>query len=105
MPIERLAAIIGVSDAAVIAAQRILGHVRIAHQIWFGDGVTVAFVEEARLAFATEQSAARRASMNASPPPAGRYPPRAGGARGDNRPGAAGGMETSVTPSPRDFSG
>ncbi len=68
--IDRLAAIIGVSETAVIAAQRICGHVRIADRIWFTDGVRTEFVEEARLADAAERSAAQRAAKNEAHPAA-----------------------------------
>ena len=58
--ISRLAEIIGVSETAVVAAQKICGHVRIAHRIWFSDGVRPDFVEEALLANGAEQSAEQR---------------------------------------------
>ncbi len=61
--ISRLAEIIGVSETAVVVAQKICGHVRIADRIWFTGGVRADFVEEARLADAAERSAAQRAAQ------------------------------------------
>ena len=61
--ISKLAEIIGVSETAVVAAQKICGHVRIADRIWFTDGVRIDFVEEARLADAAERSAAQRTAQ------------------------------------------
>lgn len=61
--ISKLAEIIGVSETAVVAAQRLCGHVRIADRIWFTDGVRVDFVEQARWVDAAERSAAQRAAQ------------------------------------------
>lgn len=75
--IAKLAEIIGVSESAVVAAQKICGHVRIASRIWFTHGVRIDFVEEARLAGQAERSAARRAAKNEThPAPLARPPGR-----------------------------
>ena len=66
--ISKLAEIIGVSETAVVAAQRLCGHVRIADRIWFTDGVRVDFVEQARWVDAAERSAAQRTAKHETYP-------------------------------------
>lgn len=61
--ISDLARIIGVSESAVIAAQKILGYPRIGQTVSFMHGVRTDFVEEAWLAHKAEQAAARRAEQ------------------------------------------
>lgn len=58
--ISDLARAIGVSETAVIAAQRILGYHRFGNNVWFTHGLKTDFIEEAHLAHKTEQAAARR---------------------------------------------